>query len=247
MPGRLHAHPDGPPCCQPYCWRRFPAATRSWGRPPGPVLRWRDGRCPKNHDCFVGGEFDLYRVSSPVLAKHRIERPGVDVFLQDTLLCGNVPTLGFRECRDDGGTHRFVLIDVIPHYRRIDRHTFENHSTGIEMLCDANTIVAIRQLADMEGGGPPGPGHESAFDSPCPTAAFIHPWREVWGMPTRNSRGSALERPRRRYEATDTNCPECGYVDEEGNWTGETDGRRVVYHHVCPSCGAGREHVFRRG
>ncbi|MFB6295905.1 MAG: HVO_0649 family zinc finger protein [Halobacteriales archaeon] len=54
-----------------------------------------------------------------------------------------------------------------------------------------------------------------------------------------------LERLRRRYERTETKCPACGYVDEEGHWTSRTDGRRIVYHHVCPSCDADREHVFR--
>ena len=57
--------------------------------------------------------------------------------------------------------------------------------------------------------------------------------------------GTPLERMRRRYEATEKKCPACGYVDEEGNWTSRTDGRRVVYRHVCPGCDASREHVFR--
>ncbi|MFB6157625.1 MAG: HVO_0649 family zinc finger protein [Haloferacaceae archaeon] len=67
-------------------------------------------------------------------------------------------------------------------------------------------------------------------------------------MPPRDKGGSTpLDRLRRRYETTETKCPECGYVDDEGNWTSRTDGRRVVYHHVCPSCGAGREHTYRLG
>ncbi len=57
----------------------------------------------------------------------------------------------------------------------------------------------------------------------------------------------ALERLRHRYETTEKKCPACGFVDEEGNWTSETDGRRVVYHHVCPSCDAEREHVIELG
>lgn len=56
-----------------------------------------------------------------------------------------------------------------------------------------------------------------------------------------------LERLRRRYETTDKKCPSCGYVDEEGNWTAWMDGRRIVYHHVCPGCGADREHTFDLG
>ena len=67
-------------------------------------------------------------------------------------------------------------------------------------------------------------------------------------MPARHmDGGTALERLLRRYESTDKKCPECGYVDETGNWSSETDGRRIVYHHVCPSCQAAREHVYRLG
>jgi hypothetical protein len=61
------------------------------------------------------------------------------------------------------------------------------------------------------------------------------------------SSAGALERLRRRYETTEKRCPARGFVDEEGNWTSQTDGRRVVYHHVCPSCGAEREHVIELG
>lgn len=57
--------------------------------------------------------------------------------------------------------------------------------------------------------------------------------------------GTTLERLLHRYETTEKKCPECGYVDDEGNWSSETNGRRIVYHHVCPSCRASREHVFR--
>lgn len=64
-------------------------------------------------------------------------------------------------------------------------------------------------------------------------------------MTPRNRGGrTALERLRRRYETTEKRCTSCGYVDDEGNWTSETDGRQIVYRHVCPSCGATREHTF---
>jgi len=55
---------------------------------------------------------------------------------------------------------------------------------------------------------------------------------------------TVLERVRRRYETTDKKCPDCGYVDEEGNWESRTNGQQLVYRHVCPSCGATREHTF---
>jgi transposase-like protein len=67
-------------------------------------------------------------------------------------------------------------------------------------------------------------------------------------MATNSTGGStALDRLRRRYETTEKKCPACGYVDHSANWTSRTDGRRVVYRYVCPSCDASREHTFRLG
>ena len=64
-------------------------------------------------------------------------------------------------------------------------------------------------------------------------------------MPAHDTAGvTSLARLRRRYETTEKKCPDCGFVDESGNWTSRTDGRRIVYDHVCPSCGASREHTF---
>ena len=80
------------------------------------------------------------------------------------------------------------------------------------------------------------------------TARLIRADGQGSGMPTRNTVGTtALERLRRRYETTEKKCPDCGFVDESGNWTSRTDGRRVVYHYVCPSCGAARNHTFQLG
>lgn len=62
--------------------------------------------------------------------------------------------------------------------------------------------------------------------------------------PNRPSGRSAFESFRQRYEETRKRCPECGYVDEEGNWESKTDGSQVVYRYVCPSCNAVREHTF---
>lgn len=67
-------------------------------------------------------------------------------------------------------------------------------------------------------------------------------------MPARYTGGrSHFDRLRRRYEETEKKCPECGYVDDEGSWESRTDGRRVVYQYVCPSCDAGRQHTFTLG
>lgn len=67
-------------------------------------------------------------------------------------------------------------------------------------------------------------------------------------MAIRGTIGStALDRLRDRYERTDKKCPDCGFVDTTRNWTSMTNGREIVYEHVCPSCGASREHTFRLG
>ncbi|WP_126661113.1 HVO_0649 family zinc finger protein [Haloterrigena salifodinae] len=66
-------------------------------------------------------------------------------------------------------------------------------------------------------------------------------------VPRRAHGRSDFEWIRERYENTEKRCSECGYVDEEGNWTSHTDGQRIVYRHVCPSCEASHEHVFDLG
>lgn len=58
---------------------------------------------------------------------------------------------------------------------------------------------------------------------------------------------TTLDRLRNRYERTEKKCPDCGYVDRNGNWESETDGKKIVYRHVCPSCGADRTHTFDLG
>jgi hypothetical protein len=65
-------------------------------------------------------------------------------------------------------------------------------------------------------------------------------------MTTNTNQGrTPMERLRRRYENSETKCPECGYVDDdEDNWRSHIDSQQVVYHHVCPSCDAAREYVF---
>lgn len=53
---------------------------------------------------------------------------------------------------------------------------------------------------------------------------------------------SPFERLRTYYQRAEPVCRACGYEEEEGGWTAETDGSGVVYRHACPSCGAEREH-----
>ena len=55
---------------------------------------------------------------------------------------------------------------------------------------------------------------------------------------SRESGGDPIERLRARFDHVDLVCPECSYEDEDGAWTSRTTGERIVYRHVCPSCGA---------
>ncbi|NHN42282.1 hypothetical protein G9C85_11685 [Halorubellus sp. JP-L1] len=48
---------------------------------------------------------------------------------------------------------------------------------------------------------------------------------------------SVIDRLNSRYADEEAICPECGYVDDEGNWRASTNGRRIDYRHLCPSCG----------
>lgn len=51
---------------------------------------------------------------------------------------------------------------------------------------------------------------------------------------------SVIDRLTSQYEGKDLTCPECGYHDEEGEWRASTNGRRIDYQHLCPSCGNNR-------
>lgn len=62
--------------------------------------------------------------------------------------------------------------------------------------------------------------------------------------PERTGGTTPFEWVETHYEETEMKCPDCGYVDEEGNWESETDGHRITYRHTCPSCDAVREHTF---
>ncbi|MFD1514092.1 HVO_0649 family zinc finger protein [Halomarina rubra] len=58
---------------------------------------------------------------------------------------------------------------------------------------------------------------------------------------------STFEWVRSHYDETEMKCAECGYVDEEGSWTSEANGKEIVYRHECPSCEAVRVHTFSLG
>ncbi|WP_435349691.1 HVO_0649 family zinc finger protein [Haloarchaeobius sp. HRN-SO-5] len=47
-----------------------------------------------------------------------------------------------------------------------------------------------------------------------------------------------FERLGTHYEDVDVTCPDCGYVDEDASWKATTNGRRIDYTHLCPSCGS---------
>lgn len=65
---------------------------------------------------------------------------------------------------------------------------------------------------------------------------------------SRTRRGSSLiDRLNSRYEGTDLTCPEYGYEDDDGSWRASTNGRRIDYRHLCPSCGRLRIRTVRLG
>ncbi|ESP89691.1 HVO_0649 family zinc finger protein [Candidatus Halobonum tyrrellensis] len=46
-----------------------------------------------------------------------------------------------------------------------------------------------------------------------------------------------LDRYRERLRE-EPECAECGFTDEGGDWRTKYRNRRIVYHHLCPRCGA---------
>jgi predicted RNA-binding Zn-ribbon protein involved in translation (DUF1610 family) len=55
---------------------------------------------------------------------------------------------------------------------------------------------------------------------------------------SRGRKGSSvIDRLNSQYENLDIKCPECGCVDEGASWRASTNGRRIDYRHLCPSCG----------
>lgn len=56
-----------------------------------------------------------------------------------------------------------------------------------------------------------------------------------------------LERLGSRFDDVDLVCPDCGYEDDDGSWTSVTSGDRILYRHVCPSCGSIRKRTLRLG
>lgn len=49
---------------------------------------------------------------------------------------------------------------------------------------------------------------------------------------------SPFERLRQKFDATDQQCRECGYVDADGGWRVTAAGSRVRYQWLCPTCKA---------
>lgn len=64
-------------------------------------------------------------------------------------------------------------------------------------------------------------------------------------MASNTRRGNPLERLRTHFDDVDLVCPDCGYDDADGGWSSETTGDRILYRHVCPSCGAIRKRTLR--
>lgn len=49
---------------------------------------------------------------------------------------------------------------------------------------------------------------------------------------------SPFERLRQKFDDSELECRDCGYLDVEGGWRVTTTGSRVQYQFVCPACGA---------
>ena len=54
-----------------------------------------------------------------------------------------------------------------------------------------------------------------------------------------------LDGLRSHFDDSEATCPECGYEDDDGGWKAVTTGDRVLYRHVCPSCGAISKRTLR--
>ncbi len=67
------------------------------------------------------------------------------------------------------------------------------------------------------------------------------------GMATSNRGMNPLDALRDRYAEVETECPACGYEDDDGTWVGETDGAEVRYERDCPSCGKVTAHTISFG
>lgn len=56
---------------------------------------------------------------------------------------------------------------------------------------------------------------------------------------------SPFDRLRAKFDASELECPACGYVDTDGGWRVTTSGSRVQYQFVCPTCDAVETRVMR--
>jgi uncharacterized Zn finger protein len=65
--------------------------------------------------------------------------------------------------------------------------------------------------------------------------------------PTTHTGGNPLSRLKSKYDDADIECPDCGFHDEDGQWTAKTSGDRIFYRRICPGCGAIRKRELRLG
>ena len=62
-------------------------------------------------------------------------------------------------------------------------------------------------------------------------------------MATRGAR-SPFDRLRQHYEDRKLRCPECGFVDDDGDWVATAKDGKLRYQHVCPRCRAADTYVL---
>lgn len=64
-------------------------------------------------------------------------------------------------------------------------------------------------------------------------------------VPSVNTYHMSFDRLKHRLDDEAMTCPKCKYEDTEGEWQSEKKGKRVLYRHVCPSCGAVDKRTMR--
>ncbi|WP_096393705.1 HVO_0649 family zinc finger protein [Halorubrum trapanicum] len=64
-------------------------------------------------------------------------------------------------------------------------------------------------------------------------------------MSSRTGGTTAFDRLRARFDGRPHVCEECGFVDEESEWTAATTGATVEYRHECPGCGEATVRRYR--
>ena len=58
---------------------------------------------------------------------------------------------------------------------------------------------------------------------------------------------SPFDRLRQKFDDSELECRQCGYLDDDGGWRVTASGSRVQYQFVCPICEAVETRELRLG